>query len=109
MSGNPVFRPPFGKLSIITWAALKLKKIRIGWWTYVSGDTYEKFKSIDDILKEVAENNGGIILMHDADRPKRTSEYEAFVVALSQRLIILAREQKMQIKTLGEILDESMG
>lgn len=103
---RPVYRPPFGKLTIVTWAALKFKKNRIGWWTYVAGDTYIPFRPLDDILREVARNNGGIILMHDADRPKGPAEYEVFVVALTQRLVLLAKEQKMRIKTLGEVIEE---
>ena len=101
-----IFRPPFGKLPLIPLLLLKLKRIRIGWWTYVSGDTFNKFRSIDKIVAEVSKKKGGVVLLHDHDRINHNVHPEPFVLELTQRLILMAKQNNLKIKKLGDVIEE---
>ena len=106
MKKKAIFRPPYGKLTLIQWLELKRKKIKIGWWTFVSGDTYNKLQPIDHVVNTVGKNNGGVILLHDFDRDAHHVEYEKYVLELTKKLIGLAKRNELKIKKLGELIDE---
>ena len=72
----------------------------------MSGDTEDTIRPVNEIVSEVVANNGGIILMHDVDRPNRTEEYEDFVIAVTLKLINIAKQKKWQIKTIGTLMNE---
>ena len=103
---KPIFRPPYGKLTLLTLLELKRQKIKIGWWTFVSGDTYNKLQPIDHILNTIIKNNGGVILLHDFDRHDDSKEYEKYVLELTQKLIGAAKQHKWKIKKLGELINQ---
>ena len=106
MPSRIIFRPPFGKLPLIPLLELKRQGIKIGWWTYVSGDTFNKFRSIDEIVNEVSKNKGGVVLLHDHDRVNNGAHPEPFVLELTQRLILMAKQKKFTIKKLGDVIEE---
>jgi peptidoglycan/xylan/chitin deacetylase (PgdA/CDA1 family) len=106
MRRNGIFRPPYGKLTVIQWFEIKRQKIQLGWWTFVSGDTYNKLQPIEHVVNAIEKNNGGVILLHDFDRDVRHVEYEKYVLELTQKLIKLANQNGLKIKKLGELVDE---
>ena len=40
-----LFRPPYGKLTIATWALAKSRGARFAWWTRNSGDTWDEIEA----------------------------------------------------------------
>lgn len=104
MKNKPIFRPPFGKLTLLSWMKLKNMKIKIGYWTYASRDTYNHHKSIDNIIKDINDDNGGVILLHDYDRTNDYIYNEIFVIDLTIKLIQLAKQNQWRILKLGDLI-----
>lgn len=101
-----IFRPPYGKLTLITWLALKRHKRPIGWWTHVSGDTCMPLRPIDNVLKDLEKKNGGVVLLHDFDRsPKSHPACEEFVINSTKKLIQLANQKQWRVKKLSEVIE----
>lgn len=99
-----LFRPPFGKLTLIPQLKLRKLKILVGWWTVVSGDTFEKLDKIDDVVDKIRRSNGGVVLMHDHDRRHDTYMYEQYVIELTGKLINMANANNLKIMKLGDVL-----
>ncbi len=106
MEGRGIFRPPYGKITLIQWLELKYKKIQIGWWTFVSGDTYGELQSIEEITCAIRANHGGVILLHDFDRDDDHIAYEKYVLELTRKLIYIAQQDKLKIMKFGDLLDK---
>ncbi len=94
------YRPPCGKLTLGTWAALRHRKASIGWWTVVGGDVEDDLPDSEAAVEQVKRAGGGIVLLHDFDREKQRSDF----VLKSTALLLDAAEQKgWVIRTLGEL------
>jgi peptidoglycan/xylan/chitin deacetylase (PgdA/CDA1 family) len=65
---DATFRPPYGKLSLPVWLALRRRGARLGWWTVDSGDTHPSMPDAEHTLDAVRRAGGGVVLMHDFDR-----------------------------------------
>lgn len=95
-----LFRPPFGKIDLVTWLLLHRRGIRIGWWTLESGDTL----GADDpsaIVRSVLRRGGAVVLLHDFDgRPERSD----YVAAVTAGLLAAAREHGLRVVPLGSLL-----
>lgn len=102
LSHPPIFRPPYGKLSLFTWLTVVLSGWRIGWWTHVSGDTQSELPLVEEVIQRVISDGGGVVLMHDFER---VSERADFVLALTRALLRVARKEKLNVVTLGQVLD----
>lgn len=97
------FRPPNGKLNIISLLYLLLRKVPIVYWSVDSGDTWrEKPDSLR--VAQLAERAGGAVLLaHDFDRKnKNTSRY---VVESVRAALAMAADKGMQVLTVSELLD----
>ena len=103
LSKNVIFRPPYGKLTLWSWLRLRRMGIRLGWWTFVSGDTCANLEPIGDVVMKLAKANGGVVLMHDFDRGKK---YEDYVLDLTKSIILFAKKRNLRIKALGEVIAE---
>ncbi len=97
------YRPPYGKLNLLSILAARLQGLQISTWTVVSGDTYPELPSVEDVVERVDAQGGGVILMHDHERfgPLR-DEREHFVNALTVALLDLARDRGWQIAPIPE-------
>lgn len=95
-----LFRPPHGKLTVLTWAWLRNRGVRLGWWTVDSGDTSAAHRNADQVLKRVI-GGGGVVLMHDFDGSQERAQY---VLSLTERLLRTAETQHLTIVPLGRIL-----
>ena len=99
-----MFRPPYGKTTLGTLIA--------GWgqyfafWTIDPQDSWDR-RPVADILAEIDQKGGGVILMHDFDLPRRgpTPEaHPAYVLALTEALIGHAASKGYRILRLGDLL-----
>jgi peptidoglycan-N-acetylglucosamine deacetylase len=65
---SKLYRPPYGKISILQWIVLR-KSFRVILWTCISRD-YDKSKSVEYILKRVkkASYPGAVIVFHDSEK-----------------------------------------
>ncbi len=98
------FRPPYGKLNIICWIYLIVRKVPIIYWSIVSGDTWPSSK-IDSqragLLTEKA--GGGIILFHDFDRSDDSVDGQ--VLASISSVLELSKNAGMRVATISELLN----
>jgi peptidoglycan/xylan/chitin deacetylase (PgdA/CDA1 family) len=96
-----LFRPPYGKLTLATWAALRRRRGRLACWTVVSGDTYAELPRQHDVVEHVVRSGGGVVLMHDFDREPERGEY---VTTLTARLLDAAERHGLSPAALGDVL-----
>lgn len=97
---NAMYRPPHGKITAATWWWIRRRGAQVIWWTIDSGDTNKVLPSADEIAKTVREEGGGIVLMHDINRPGGRNE---FVLEVTSALLDLAEEESLQILPLTEV------
>jgi peptidoglycan-N-acetylglucosamine deacetylase len=65
---SKLYRPPYGKISIMQWIKLR-KKFRLILWTCLSRD-YDPKKAAGSILKKIkkASHAGAVIVFHDSEK-----------------------------------------
>ncbi|MCA9417689.1 MAG: polysaccharide deacetylase family protein, partial [Candidatus Omnitrophica bacterium] len=102
MPENGLFRPPHGKLSISSWAALRRRKAKVGWWTIDSGDTYPSPPDSMAAAETLKKRGGGVVLLHDFDRTR--NERHDFVIQATNFLLKTIEEEGLSPKKLGDIL-----
>lgn len=98
-----LFRAPYGKMTLGTMLQVSMQGYRQSWWTIDSTDTWATPRAVGLILDQVRCEGGGVVLLHDMDRPGHP-EHEAFVLELTRALLDLAETEKFGICTLGEVL-----
>jgi len=104
---HPLYRPPYGKLNLAGWLALRARGARLAWWTIDSGDTHAVLPETQTVVERVYRAGGGVVLMHDFDRdPPHTAVRAAFVLELSRLLLEAAAREGWRVRTLGQILEE---
>jgi hypothetical protein len=55
----------------------------------------------EQIIEQVAADNGGVVLMHDSDRDEH---HRAYVIELTARLLKLADKRNLDVIPLGALL-----
>ena len=96
------YRPPNGKLDLLTRLSLWRRKARVGWWTIDGGDTWSELPTVSDIADRVMERQGGVVLLHDFDR--EDGERNRFVLELTRELLSRAEDAGMRVLPLGQLL-----
>lgn len=97
------YRPPYGKLNLLSVLAARLQGFGISTWTLASGDTYPVLPSIRTVVDRVDAAGGGVVLMHDMARSSPDAEErELFVANLTIALIDLARQRDWQLVPVPE-------
>ena len=96
-----LFRPPYGKINLLTWLAAARQRIHLGWWTIVSGDTCANLPDVASIVAMAERDGGGVVLMHDFDR---SEERFFYVLDLTARLLDLAESRGWKVMTQRELL-----
>lgn len=102
-----LFRPPFGKVTLGSLAFLWLAGLRTGYWTIDSRDSWEDPLSTDAVINAIRERQGGVVLMHDRDRPPRSRadhNHPDHVVALTRAIADLAEREGFAVVRLGDLL-----
>ncbi len=100
-----LFRAPYGKVTLGTLLQVSAMGCRQSWWTIDSTDSWERPKSISEILDVVRKQGGGVVLMHDLDRPE-SPMHEKLVLDLTRELLNLAANERFRICKLGEVIDK---
>lgn len=100
------YRPPHGKIDLLTWLAIKRRRARIVWWTVDSGDTWDRLPEPQRIVDRVLANRGGVVLMHDSDRG---ADHAAYVLDLTRRLTAAAEASGLSVMTLNTLLATRIG
>jgi peptidoglycan-N-acetylglucosamine deacetylase len=95
------FRPPYGKMTLWTWVALKRRGAPIAFWTIDSGDTWATPPQPQAVADRVARDGGGVVLLHDFDRG---AERERFVLRTTELLLETARREGLNVRTFSELI-----
>lgn len=101
------FRPPYGKLNIISLLYLLFSRIPVVYWSIDSGDTRLPIEEFDSgkAASLCKESGGGIILAHDFDRSDST--VGALVIESLRQTLAMAKDNGMQILTVSELLNSA--
>jgi len=100
------FRPPRGRLNLISLLYLLFRKVPIVYWSSDLGDTWldtiEPQKTSDLVNK----NHGTVLLAHDFDRAENEAGVENLILEAIQITIKTAKQSRMQILTVSELLNK---
>ena len=99
--GKYPFRPPYGKLNIVTLIYLLLKKVPIIYWTYDSGDSWKIRPSSDRTAKLIENSPGAVILNHDFEHWDR--ETDLWILESVRLTLENAKEKNMNIVTISKL------
>jgi peptidoglycan-N-acetylglucosamine deacetylase len=101
------FRPPYGKLTFHTWAVVRARKAPLAFWTLDSGDTYPRFPGPKEIAASLTRAGGGVVLLHDFDRPNYGGAHTAYVLQTTRLLLETAKTQSLNVSRFGDLLRQS--
>jgi peptidoglycan/xylan/chitin deacetylase (PgdA/CDA1 family) len=105
VASSRLFRPPHGKATIATMAQIFMSNTRHAWWSIDSSDTWTTPMPVERVIARIKREGGGVILMHDHDRPN-SPEREEYVLELTRTILELARKEGFSICRMGEIYAE---
>jgi len=94
------YRPPFGKLTLWTALAASRAKSPLCFWTHDGADTWTHLPDPRMIAQQIADDGGGVVLLHSHDRG---DERQAYVLAITRRLLEIARERGLRVCTMAEL------
>lgn len=109
--GTYPFRPPYGRLNLISLLYLLIKKIPIVFWTVDSGDRdpakihlrQQRNDDIRRVVEQIRKTEGGVLIAHDSER--KNPYTASFTVDCIQAEIIMAKETGIKIITASQLLD----
>jgi peptidoglycan/xylan/chitin deacetylase (PgdA/CDA1 family) len=102
-NGKRAFRPPYGKVDLVTLIYLWLKRVTVCYWTVDSTDTGKRRLSDRGRAAElVHQNGGGVVLTHDFDRP--TDEIDQAVLESVVGVLDVARRDRLNVMTFSELI-----
>jgi peptidoglycan/xylan/chitin deacetylase (PgdA/CDA1 family) len=105
-----MFRPPYGKSTPAMLADCWRRKLRLGWWTIDSRDTWDR-RPISDVTDEIEARGGGVVLMHDLDisqAPDDGQSHADYVLELTRNIIELATIKGYKVQRLGDVYAEAV-
>jgi peptidoglycan/xylan/chitin deacetylase (PgdA/CDA1 family) len=97
------FRPPNGKLNIISLLYLFFRNVPIIYWTVDSGDTWQVKPDSNRIAIMVEKMGGAVTLAHDFDR--KNIDTSRFVIESVRAAIAMAINRGMRVLTISELAD----
>jgi len=101
--GTYPFRPPHGKLNLITWIYLLATRTPIVYWTIDSGDTWiDRPRDPDRAGRLSRERKGGVILIHDFDR--KAEEMHRYALEALRSSLDAARELHLPVVTYSQLM-----
>ena len=101
-----IFRPPFGKTTFGTLMAGWGQ--RFAFWTVDPQDSWNR-RPVADVLAEIDQKGGGVVLMHDVERPRRgpaPEAHPAYLLELTEALIAFAAAKGYRILRFGDLFDD---
>jgi peptidoglycan/xylan/chitin deacetylase (PgdA/CDA1 family) len=97
------FRPPYGKLNLISLLYLLVKRVSIVYWTADSGDTWDVEEYDAHRASELTKKDGAsVVLVHDFDRS--TDKNDHCVIESLQLLLRASKELKLQVCTVSQLI-----
>lgn len=97
------FRPPYGKLNLLSLLYLVVKGVPVYYWSVVSGDTWAPDKRDSKQAAVSAQKAGGaVILAHDFDRTN--DDVDKMVLDAISLSLLVAKEKGMKVMTLSELV-----
>ena len=100
LPSDSAFRPPYGKVTLPTYLAIRRRGAPIGWWTIDSGDTRSPLPQPRQVVDALIKQGGGVVLMHDLDR---TRERNDFVLRTTALLLDEAKREGLTIESLSDL------
>jgi peptidoglycan/xylan/chitin deacetylase (PgdA/CDA1 family) len=106
--GTPtrLFRPPFGKLTIVGLVDSIVRGLRLSYWTVDSRDSWQR-RPIPEVISTLAKRGGGVVLMHDFAAPATDAPLDghaSYVLALTERVIEFANAEGYKLLRLGDVM-----
>lgn len=97
-----LYRPPYGKLTAPIEKHLARRGLRIAWWTVDTLDTTTPPPAPEDLAQKLCAQHGGVVLMHDFDRPDptRRADRNRHVLQLTEHLVQVAIQNNISIAPL---------
>ena len=97
---TPLFRAPYGKMSLASLALTRFRKLWLAWWTIDPKDSLEP-RPHEDVLAEIASKKGGILLLHDYDNFP-DPHHDEYVLELVKKLKSAASENGLRFATISQ-------
>ena len=105
------FRPPYGRLNLISLLFLLIKKVPIVFWTINSGDRdpakmyaeHIRTNDIRQVVEQTRKAGGGVLIAHDSDR--KNPYVESFTVDCIRAEIIMAKKSGIAMITARQLLN----
>ncbi len=94
-----LFRPTYGKTTLASLYYQLRDRVRFAFWTVDTRDSWDR-RPIREVLDEIDENGGGVVLMHDFDTPKRgpdKDEHLTYLLNMTRAIIRHARENDLTL------------
>ncbi|MBW1792490.1 MAG: hypothetical protein JRJ14_09600, partial [Deltaproteobacteria bacterium] len=102
-SGKYPYRPPYGKLNLVSLLYLLLLRVPILYWTFDLGDTgLLDGQNLPKNSLISSNTRGDVILAHDFDRPDKS--IDQFVLETVKSLVTLAENNRLRVLTTSELL-----
>lgn len=103
--GACLFRPPYGKATLMTHLICLVKGFQMVYWTIDCKDAERTtIRDPKDIVDEFLHQGGGVVLLHDLDfDPKVFPDHETKALAICASLITCAKSRGMPILTMTEV------
>ena len=103
---NAPFRPPFGKISLITLLGMWRNGRRVDWWSIPTNDTSDVFEDPQQLARSILDRGKTVALMHcHHDEPHRRE----FMLATTRALIGEARGRGIEIVTMADLTARCSG
>lgn len=102
-----VFRPPFGKSTLLTLLYSLMRRTRLAFWTHDSRDSWDRLP-VSQVLDRIVAAGGGVLLMHDFDMPRRgpsPDQHHDYVLRLTESVIDFAETHNFRIIPFCELFD----
>lgn len=103
---TPLFRPPYGKMSLASFVLTRMMRLSVAWWTIDARDSLEQPRGHDEVLDRIRAGRGGIVLLHDYDSFPDPDHAE-YVLGLLGKIAALASEEGLRFVTFSELLEQT--
>lgn len=97
------YRPPNGKLNVVSLLYLLLMKVPIVYWSADSGDTWPVKPESNSLALTAGKKGGAVCLAHDFDRSN--DKTDRFVLDSTRAALAMAQERHMCILTVSQLLN----
>lgn len=97
---RPLYRPPYGKMTLGTWAVVWRHRGLVYWWDHDGGDTAPVLPDPTQTAERIVRAGWGVVLMHDFHH---SAERAAFVLEMTKLLLQIAEREEIRCGTLSDI------